>query len=197
MKILAINGSPRKEGNTSNIIRAMQEGAESAGAETTEVRLHDIDLKGCMGCLSCRQNPGVCKQQDDLSPYLDALKSCHGYIIGSPIYMYHVTGQMKIFVDRVYSLYISRAQEDGRYDSALPKGKTYALVTSQGHPDPERFKRSIKWLAGMTGSGLGAEEVGRIIHADSHIHPGKDNPELISEAREIGKKLVGNHNRSQ
>ena len=196
MKILAINGSPRKEGNTSNIIRAMLEGARSAGAETTEVRLHDIDLKGCMGCLSCRQNPGVCKQKDDLSQYLEALKTCHGYIIGSPIYMYHVAGQMKIFVDRVYSLYISRGQEDGRYDSALPNGKTYALVTSQGHPDPERFKRSIKWLAGMTGSGLGAEEVGRIIHADSHIHPGKDNPELISEAREIGKKLVRNHNRA-
>jgi hypothetical protein len=96
-------------------------------------------------------------------------------------------------VDRVYSLYISRAGEDGVYDSALPKGKTYALVMSQGHPDPERFKRSIKWLAGMTGSGLGAAEIGRIIHADSHIHPGKDNPRLLSEAREIGTKMVKNH----
>lgn len=192
MRIIAINGSPRKQGNTSNIVRAMLEGAASAGAETTEVRLHDIDLKGCMGCLSCRQNPGVCKQQDDLSPYLEALKSCNGYVIGSPIYMYHVTGQMKIFVDRVYSLYISREQQPGLYDSALPKGKTYAMVTSQGHPDPEQFQRTIRWLAGMTGSGLGAEEVGRIIHADSHIHPGEDNPSLLVEAREIGKKLVLN-----
>ena len=193
MKILAINGSPRKQGNTSNIIAAMLEGAESVGAETTQIRLHDIDLKGCMGCLTCRQNPGVCKQKDDLSPYLEALKTCHGFVIGSPIYMYHVTGQMKIFVDRVYSLYISRAGEDGVYDSALPKGKTYALVTSQGHPDAERFKRSIKWLAGMTGSGLGAAEVGRIIHADSHLHPGKDNPDLLSKAFEIGTKMVKNH----
>jgi multimeric flavodoxin WrbA len=192
MRIIAINGSPRKQGNTSNIVRAMLAGAASAGAQTTEVRLHDIDLKGCMGCLSCRQNPGICKQEDDLSPYLEALKSCNGYIIGSPIYMYHVTGQMKIFVDRAYSLYISRPQEEGVYDSALPKGKTYALVTSQGHPDPERFKGSIRWLAGMTGSGLGAREVGRIIHADSHIHPGKDNPDLLSEAREIGTKMVQN-----
>ena len=192
MRIIAINGSPRKQGNTSNIVRAMLEGAASAGAETTEVRLHDIDLKGCMGCLSCRQNPGVCKQQDDLSPCLEALKSCNGYVIGSPIYMYHVTGQMKIFVDRVYSLYISREQQPGLYDSALPKGKTYGMVTSQGHPDPEQFQRTIRWLAGMTGSGLGAEEVGRIIHADSHIHPGEDNPSLLAEAREIGKKLVLN-----
>jgi len=79
MRIIAINGSPRKQGNTSNIVRAMLEGAASAGAETTEVRLHDIDLKGCMGCLSCRQNPGICKQQDDLSPYLEALKSGESY----------------------------------------------------------------------------------------------------------------------
>jgi multimeric flavodoxin WrbA len=192
MRIIAINGSPRKQGNTSNIVRAMLEGAASTGAETTEVRLHDIDLKGCMGCLSCRQNPGICKQQDDLSPYLDALKSCNGYIIGSPIYMYHVTGQMKIFVDRAYSLYISREHEPGLYDSALPKGKTYAMVTSQGHPEPEQFQRTVRWLAGMTGSGLGAREVGRIIHADSHIHPGEDNPGLLAGAHEIGKKLVLN-----
>jgi hypothetical protein len=97
---------------------------------------------------------------------------------------------MKIFVDRAYSLYISREQQPGVYDSALPPGKNYALVTSQGHPDPERFIKSIRWLAGMTGSGLGAAEIGRIIHSDSHIRPAKNNRELLAEARDIGKKLI-------
>ena len=105
MNILAINGSPRKQGNTSIIIREILEGAKSAGAETPEVRLHDIHLKGCMGCLSCRTDHGKCKQKDDLSPYLEAMKTCDGLIVGSPIYMYHITGQTKIFVDRAYSLY--------------------------------------------------------------------------------------------
>jgi multimeric flavodoxin WrbA len=188
MNILAINGSPRKQGNTSIIIREMLEGATSAGAETTEVRLHDIDLKGCMGCLSCRTDHGKCKQKDDLSPYLEAMKTCDGLIVGSPIYMYHITGQTKIFVDRAYSLY--PPDENGGYGTAIPPGKTYALVTSQGHPDPEQYKRPIRWLAGMTGSGFGFTEVGRIIHANSHLDPAKDSQGILEEARRIGRELV-------
>ena len=188
MQILAINGSPRKQGNTSTLIESILAGARSAGAETTMVRLHDINLKGCMGSLSCRKEPGVCKQEDDLSPYLEAMKTCDGYVIGSPIYMYHITGQMKIFVDRVYSLYVS--QDDGGYKAALPPGKTFALVTSQGHPDAERFMKSIRYLAGMTGAGLGAEEVGRIIHSDSHVKPAKEDTSLLERATEIGRKLA-------
>jgi len=189
MQILAINGSPRKEGNTSTIIRAILEGAETAGAETMEVRLHDINMKGCMGCLSCRKKPGVCAQKDDLSPYLEAIKTCDGVVIGCPIYMYRISGQMKCFVDRCYSLYISR--ENGGYDSAVPAGKNYALVVSQGAPDPEQYGKSVRWLAGMTGSGFGMKEVGRIIHSNSNFDPAKDNGDLLEKARQIGRKLVG------
>ncbi len=52
MRIIAFNGSPRKNGNTSSTIKAILEGAASVGAETTEVMLHHIDMKGCMGCLN-------------------------------------------------------------------------------------------------------------------------------------------------
>jgi multimeric flavodoxin WrbA len=188
MKILSINGSPRKKGNTSMIIENILEGARSVGAEVTDVRLHDIDMKGCMGCLSCRENPGFCKQQDDLSPYLEAIKTCDGMVVGCPIYMYRISGQMKLFVDRIYSLYINR--EDGGYDSAVSPGKTFAMVVSQGAPDPDQYHRSIRWLAGMTGIGLGMHEVGRIVHANSHVNPARENKELLEEARGIGHKLV-------
>jgi len=189
LKILAFNGSPRKGGNISVIIGAILEGAQSAGAETTEVRLHDLDMKGCMGCLSCRKNPGVCKQKDALSPYLEAIKRCDGMVVGSPIYMYRITGQTKLFVDRAYSLYISRG--DGNYDSAVPPGKRYALVVSQGNPDPDKFQRSVRWLAGMTGSGLGMMEVGRIIHANSYESPARVEKDTLREAYEIGRRLAG------
>jgi multimeric flavodoxin WrbA len=189
MQILAFNGSPHKNGNTSAIIKAMLKGARSAGAKTTEIRLHDINLKGCMGCLTCRKRPGKCKQQDDLSPYLEAIKTCDGVIFGTPIYMYHVTGQMKIFIDRCYSLYISRPDGSG-YDSSIPAGKPFALVTSQGHPDVERFQRPIRWLAAMTGTGLGMEEVGRIIQGNSHLAPAKTDKAILGKAYHIGQRLV-------
>lgn len=189
MQILAFNGSPRPRGNTSTIIKSILEGAASKGAETLEIKLHDIDLKGCMGCLKCRENPGKCAQKDDLSRYLEAIKTCTGIVIGCPIYMYHMAGQMKIMVDRFYSLYISKEQP-GEYESAVPAGKSYALVTSQGHPDPDRYDKPIRWLAGMTGGGLGFEEKGRIIHANSHEQPAKEMETILKEAYEIGKRMM-------
>jgi len=82
MQVLAFNENQRAKGNTSTLIAAVLEGALSQGAKTTEIRLHDINLKGCMGCLSCRTNIGHCKQKDDLSPYLEEIKSAAGIVMG-------------------------------------------------------------------------------------------------------------------
>ncbi len=188
MKILAFNGSPRPKGNTATIVAAMLEGARSRGAETEEIRLHDIDLKGCMGCLTCRKNPGFCKQKDDLSPYLEAIKTCDGMIVACPIYMYRISGQMKLFVDRIYSLY--RNRPEGGYDSMVPPGKTYALVTSQGAPGPNQYEKSLRYLAGMTGSGLGMEVVGRITQVNSHEISASEDKALLAEAYELGRRMV-------
>ncbi len=188
MHILAFNGSPRKEGNTAHIIKAVLEGAESAGAQTTAVCLHHINMTGCVGCLTCRTRPGVCAQKDDLSPYLEMIKTCDGVLVGCPIYMYRVSGQMKLFVDRCYSLYINR--KSGGYDSAVPPGKTYGLVISQGAPDPAQYAKSIRWLAGMSGSGFGMEEVGRIVHTNSYQEPAKGNRQILEEAHRLGLKLT-------
>ncbi len=188
MQILAFNGSPRPGGNTSSIVSSMLEGARSRGAETSEIRLHDIGFKGCLGCFGCRKNPGFCSAKDDLSPWLEAIKTCGGMIIGAPIYMYRIAGQMKLFVDRIYSLYASLPQ--GGYRSVVPPGKTYALVTSQGAPNDAQYSKSITYMAGMTGSGLGFEEVGRIIHTESEPKPAASDRELMERAFEIGRRMV-------
>ena len=102
--------------------------------------------------------------------------------------MYRISGQMKLFVDRIYSLYANRP--DGGYDSMVPPGKTYVLAISQGAPKPEQYKKSIQYLAGMAGSGLGMEEVGRIIHVNSEERPATGNKDLLKEAFETGRKLI-------
>jgi multimeric flavodoxin WrbA len=187
MKIMAINGSPRENGNTSTILEAILEGARESGAETTHVWLDRIDLKGCMGCLACREKPGFCQRQDGLAPYLEAMKTVDGMVVGCPIYMYHISGQMKIFVDRIYSFYINQA--GGTYRSALPPGKRLALVTTQGNPDPESFQRVIRWFGGML-QGLGMEEAGKIVHVDSHEQPAWKDPVLLEKARQVGRRLA-------
>jgi multimeric flavodoxin WrbA len=102
--------------------------------------------------------------------------------------MYHITGQMKIFVDRIYSFYVNK--DDGTYESALPAGKRFAFVASQGHPDPELYKKTFRYLGGMVG-GLGMETVGQILHADSAANPAKDDAALLEQARGIGRALAG------
>lgn len=188
MQILAFNGSPRPQGNTSAMVASMLAGARSRGAETREVRLHDIQFKGCLGCFGCRKNPGFCSAKDELSPWLEAIKTCAGVIIGCPIYMYRISGQMKLLVDRIYSLYANLPQ--GGYKSMVPPGKTYALVISQGAPNPEQYTKSIAYLTGMTGSGLGMDVVGKVIHTESADKPAADSRLLLEMAFDIGCKMV-------
>jgi multimeric flavodoxin WrbA len=188
MHVLAFNGSPRSSGNTSTIVDTILEGARQGGAETTHVVLDQLDLKGCQGCLSCRDNPGHCARRDGLSPYLEMLRESDGVVVGCPVYMYHVSGQMKLLVDRMYSFW--EDLEDGSYRPALPGGKRFALVTSQGHPDPARYERAMRWLGGMVG-GLGMETVGTIVHANSHDRPARHDAALLDRARRIGLRLAG------
>jgi len=188
MHILVFNGSPRPRGNTSVILDSILKGAREGGAKTTLVALDELEFKGCGSCLSCRENPGNCARRDGLSPYLEQLKSCDAVVVGSPIYMAHVSGQMKLFVDRLYSFWVYRP--DGAVESALPAGKRFAQVTSQGNPDADRNKRTLRWLGGMVG-GLDMEFVGKIVHADSAANPAKDDAELLEKARRIGLALAG------
>ncbi len=188
MHVMAINGSPRKKGNTATLINAMLEGAKEAGADISQAHLHTLNMNGCMGCYSCRTHHGECAQKDTLSPYLEAMKTCDGVIFGCPIYMYRICGQMKLFVDRLYSLYPPKA--GGGYGTAVPPGKRFAIVISQGAPDAEQYHKSIRWLAGMAGTGLGLKEVGRILHTDSHNSPAAKDRNLLEKARTIGKRLA-------
>lgn len=189
MHVIAFNGSPRETGNTSTVIKAVLEGAESVGAETTLVHLNSIDMKGCQGCGSCNIKYGVCAHKDDLSPHLEAIKTADAIVFGAPIYMFRVSGQIKLLVDRMYSFY-SPKKEGGGYNSEIPAGKNYAVVISQGAPDPKQYDRSARWLSGMAGSGFGMKEVGQIIHTNGRMTPSGEDNDLLEEARALGRKLL-------
>jgi len=79
---------------------------------------------------------------------------------------------------------------EGGYNSMVPKGKTYALIISQGAPDLNQYKRSVRWLAGMTCTGLGMKLVGQIIHTSSDTKPARKNKKVLEKAFQIGQDLV-------
>ena len=105
MKLLAINGSPRKTWNTAMLLQKSLEGAASQGAATEFIHLYDLDFKGCVSCFACKTIDGAsygrCAIKDDLAPVLEKVMEADILILGSPIYFGSVTGGMQSFLERL------------------------------------------------------------------------------------------------
>jgi multimeric flavodoxin WrbA len=112
MKVVAFNGSARKNGNTAILVRAVFEEIEKAGIETELIQLAGKPLHGCRACGKCwRDKNARCAQNDDeLNDYLQQMISADGIILASPTYFADVTAEMKALIDRVGS--VSKANRD-------------------------------------------------------------------------------------
>lgn len=132
MKFFAINGSPRKNGNTATVLRSALEGAASAagpGAETTLLHLYDIPFMSCVSCFECKRlegrSYGRCALTDPLAPVLENLARADGLIFGSPVYFGGITGKMKSFLERLLFPYFVY---DANYSSLAPKKMPTACI---------------------------------------------------------------------
>ncbi|NCA73371.1 MAG: flavodoxin family protein [Gammaproteobacteria bacterium] len=102
MKLIAINGSPRLIGNTSNIIMDMLDIFSREGIETEHIQLYAYNFIPCNDCRSCEmRGDGRCiNEEDGFNELLDKLREADGIVFASPSYYGGVTGQMKIFMER-------------------------------------------------------------------------------------------------
>ena len=114
-KIVILNGSPRKTGNTSALIKSFKEGAENSGNTVKEFFLDNMNIHGCKGCFSGnskRECP--CVQKDDMALIYPAIKECDVVVLASPLYYWTMSGQLRTALDRLFAL------EEG--DSNLLRG---------------------------------------------------------------------------
>ena len=102
--IVVLSGSPRKDGNSVRLAEAFMEGARATGKEITFFRVAGLQIGGCRGCEYCLKNQGVCVQQDDMPPILDALRKADALVLASPVYYYSVSAQIKLVIDRFFAL---------------------------------------------------------------------------------------------
>lgn len=102
MKVLAINGSARKDGNTASMLRLALAEIEAAGIETELLQLHGKDIRGCIACMKCWENKdGHCAvKKDMLNEILDKMVAADGMILGSPTYFANVSTNIKSIIDR-------------------------------------------------------------------------------------------------
>ncbi len=100
MLLLAIFGSPRKNGNTDLMMESFLEGALSAAdIELQKIYIRDLRISGCQSCGYCDEH-GVCVQQDDMQKVYPFFDTAERIVISSPIYFYGLNGQTKLLVDR-------------------------------------------------------------------------------------------------
>jgi len=106
MKLIAINGSPRKSWNTATLLKKTIEGAKAAGAETELVHLYDLDFKGCTSCFACKlidsPTKGKCAMKDELTPVLKRIEDqADAVVLGTPVYFGYMSGELKSCMERL------------------------------------------------------------------------------------------------
>ncbi|WP_456433579.1 flavodoxin family protein [Thermosulfuriphilus sp.] len=102
MKVIAFNGSARKDGNTATMIRTVLEVLESHGIETEFIQLAGQSLQGCKACYKCLEKKnGRCAVEDDpINEYIEKIRNVQGLILGSPTYFADVSTNMKALIER-------------------------------------------------------------------------------------------------
>jgi multimeric flavodoxin WrbA len=136
MKVIAINGSPRKKWNTATLLEKALEGAASREADTELVHLYDLNYQGCISCFACKTidgpSYGRCAIKDGLTPLLEKIAGVDAMILGSPIYFGTVTGEMRSFMERLLFPYMTYADPpDTLFPRKIPTGFIYTLGASE------------------------------------------------------------------
>ncbi len=104
MKVIAINGSPRKEGNTAYALQTMGEIFTQQGIDFDILHVGNKAVRGCLACGQCAKNKDeqCIIQSDPVNEWIQAMKDADGIILGSPVYYSGVNGTMKCFLDRAF-----------------------------------------------------------------------------------------------
>jgi len=179
LKILAIVGSPRTDGNSSYLVDQALNEAVRLGAQTEKIMLTEYKVNPCQGHDECASYKS-CTQQDDTEWILDRFCQADGVILATPVYYYNVTAQMKAFIDRTYFLYEkdrrSGARAVGLIVVAENEGIEDTLYTLKQFAD---WAFDIKADRRLIASGY-AGRIGEV----------EQNLPLVEQARDLGREMV-------
>ena len=163
MKIIAINGSPRKKWNTATLLNKALEGAASQGAETELIHLYDLSYKGCNSCFACKtkggKSYGRCAVNDDLTPVFKRIEDADALILGSPVYWGAVTGEMRSFMERLlfqYSVYDT--ERSTLFKKKISTGFIYTMGVNESQMEEMGYEQNIKIIEMAMKRILGASE---------------------------------------
>ena len=116
MKVLAINGSPHKEGNTYWALKKVTDTLQELGIETEIIQVGNKEIRGCMGCGTCSSKGECIYSNEDFRKWTQKMYEADGLIVGSPVYYAGMAGTLKSFMDRAFY------QSNGRMENKIGAG---------------------------------------------------------------------------
>ncbi len=180
MKMLAVVGSPRKRGNTDVLMDAVIRGATENGAEVEKVFLPDLDIGPCDACDACRKS-FRCVVRDDMIALYEKLFASDVWVLGTPIYWWGPSAQLKAFVDRWYAF---SGDEEGRVS-----GKRAALVAAFEESDPATARHTVGMLQD-TFDYLKIDFVDQVLVTAGPRGEVAKNQSALDRASALGKRLA-------
>lgn len=181
-KILAVVGSPRKNGNTHILVSRIAEGAHERGATADELLLGELKIKECNGCHQCWQGK-ECARRDDMRRVYPRIGDSDAIIFGTPVYWYGPTGLMKMFLDRFVYFNCPENREKVRGKRAVIAVPFEEENLETARLVVEIFEKSLAYLE--------MELVGKIlVPGVSDKGDILQKPECLKEAFELGQSLI-------
>ena len=126
-------GSPRREGNTNRIVKWVADGAAEGGAEVeiVDAARMNYKTKGCIACMGCQgSDEFLCTIEDEAQPVIARIPEADVLVMATPVYWFGPTAQLKLFMDRMFSL-VKEGAAEGEFTHPLG-GMTMALISTAG-----------------------------------------------------------------
>jgi hypothetical protein len=192
MKILVLNGSPRKKGTIAKLLKAVAEGAKEKGNDIEWVDVYGLHMKPCTACMKCRPN-GPCRlPEDDAHEVGRKISKAEGLVVGTPTHWGNMSSQLKCLFDRTVPVFM------GEKASGMPlprqNGKGAVIVTACTTPWPfdrilPESRGAVRAVREVLGYG-GYKIIGKV------VKPGtKKNTEIsekeLKKAMKVGSRLSG------
>lgn len=145
-KVLVLDFSPRKKGNSAGLCGIMADELSAKGVEVASYAIRNIDVKPCKACGACKKKDvPFCSQKDDFFTMLPLIDECDGIVFAAPVYCGQVPGPAKTFIDRLYCFF-NPARPEPLF--TVKESKKIAVLLPCGGGDPEAYQSIADWVGG-------------------------------------------------
>jgi multimeric flavodoxin WrbA len=188
-KITAIYGSPRRKGNTAELLQRAVQGASDEGARVEEIVLRDLKMSPCLEIYGCMKT-GRCAIKDDFQEVYDTLLASQGLMLASPIFFYTVSAHTKILMDRCQSLWVKKYWVDkipAGQRQIRRKGLFISVGATKGKKLFDGSLLTVRYFFDVLDTALWKSLLYRQLDFEGDV---LKQPQYLAEAYETGKGFV-------